>query len=880
MRKVLIGFISLGCVLAAYMLYTGVSNSPVIEDDSGAEFIEAVADSNIGDFDTNVGKIGDIGIGTTKKAEYITLNERTKEVERIWGFEELLHDARGLWTLKKPYVNVFERDFTCYITADRGLAKIETAAERSTPKDATFSGNVVIHVLPKESSDMKESFVYLDDVVFLSERSQLSTKGPVEYVSADVHMRGRGLDLIFNDQSDRLEYFRIFDLEMLRLKNVQSAMFSKEEPVVNESAEVEAPTDMGPTDETVSVDRAQQADETTVAAGPEKTVESTENAASASAAEKPEGVYYKCVLSKNVLIDTPDELIFADQRIYISDIFWSKEFIESRADDPNDAGKAVVAEKAETGADANDVGSVAVAVGDKPVGDSNGIIANETADIKVTEATGEPNVPPEEPNDIVITCDNGLVLVPMDTNRSIDEFMQVSGCSDVVLPVEFETDTECTKFITPRIDYNAVTGDVAANGESKLTLYSRDRADADTNEPPAPTKITAREGVDFFQATNRLVFRVDCRGSMPQSGLTEPRDVTFESPEMTVMLPQDKSKRPDILAAGPVKLTFYTQDVNDIDAALDPNAVKAQKEPTAVTVTAQKQALFSGLTNQIVFEDDCRCITVREYTNDLTEYELRSELITVDLPEDTNDHSSEFAGGIRYLAASGGVVRLVSTKKARTDANLPKSINDVNDAEILGGVEIKCAQVDFDPNQGLFKASGAPAEIQMDNSKVAVSERDPNGFSLSGPCYAFLANYDSLKYYENEDRIEAEAAPGEALWLHYFPVVDGVHDPDAMTTASAQRVEVFLKKSPEGRTELSSLKATGGIDINDLSNGNHFLGSDLYYDHKTSIMKITGDDSRPCLCNGALVDEIEYNVTTGKLELDVVGPGAMQTNQQ
>jgi hypothetical protein len=43
-------------------------------------------------------------------------------------------------------------------------------------------------------------------------------------------------------------------------------------------------------------------------------------------------------------------------------------------------------------------------------------------------------------------------------------------------------------------------------------------------------------------------------------------------------------------------------------------------------------------------------------------------------------------------------------------------------------------------------------------------------------------------------------------------------------------------------------------------------------------MKITGDASRPCLCNGVLVDEIKYNVITRGLDFQVVAPGAMQTN--
>lgn len=844
MRKLLVGLISLGAVLAAYLLYTGASDSPVLDTDSGSEFIEAAADSNIADFDTNVGKIGGIGLGRTEVAKYITLNKETKEVERELGFEKLLHEERGFWELEKPYVNVFQPDFTCYITADRGLVQVETAADRTTPKDATFSGNVVIHLLPKESSEFKECSVYLDDIAFLSERSQISTKGPVEYVSEDVHMRGRGLELIYNDNSDRLEFFRIVDLEMLRIKNSKTAMFSKDEPQADESAEV------------VARGETQQTDEIVVAAGPEKTEAST---AAAPATKTKEGVYYKCILSKNVLIDTPDELIFADQRIYISDIFWSKDSAE---------------------ADANDAEAVAVAGEENTVGDSNSVPADDSTDPNVTAlAAAESNAPAEEPGDIVITCDNGIVLVPMDAARPLNDFMQVAIGSESERPAEIEADTERTKFLAPRIDYNAVTGNVVANGESRLTLYTGHRAGADANEPPVPTKITARDGVNFFQATNQVVFKGDCLGSMLQKDLTEPRDITFRSPEITVNLPEDKFGRPDVLAAGPAELTFYVQDANETAAGSDPNVVEAPGGPIPVTVTAQKQARFSGVENQIIFEDDCRCTTTREDPNGVTRYMLLSELITVDLPEDTNDRSSKPTAGIEKLTASGGVVRLVTAKTAKADPNLSEYVSDANDGEVLGGVELKCSQVDYDPVRGLFVASGPPAQIWMDNSRVAVSDQDPNGFSLSEPCYALLENFDSLKYFINENRIVARAVPNGALWLHYVPVVDGVHDLDSVTTASAPLVEAFLVDTPDGRKELSTLTATGGIDVNDLSNGNHFLGTDLYYDHKTSIMKVVGDKSTPCLCNGALVDEIEYNVTTGKLEFDVVAPGAMQTNQ-
>ncbi len=843
MRKLLVGFISLGVVFAAYLLYTGLSDTPAFETDSGAKFVESPADSNIADLDSEVGKLGDMGLGPMQKAKYITLNEKTKAVVRETGFEVLLSKGRDYWEIEKPYMNVYQRNFTCYITADKGLVQVETAVGNPAPKDATFSGNVVIHVLPKGPGGMKESHVYLDNISFMSERSQLSTVGPVEFVSDDVHMLGKGLEIVFNDQSDRLEFFRIVDLESLRLKGAQTAMFS--------SDQAEPPAETG-----VQAEPEQPA-ETPAAADPQETKQLAKDAE--PAVEQKQGVFYKCVLSKNVLIDTPDELIFADQRIIISDIFWSKKEAGLSGEGETEPG------------DVNDAEAVASAGEEANKADPKSVLANNAADPNViVAASGDPNESADETIEIVVTCDNGLVLVPMDTARSLDKYMHAEASADG-LGEQIVNDTERTVFVAPRIDYNKATGDLVADGLSQLTYY----ADNEPNEPPAPTRITARDTVEFYQATNQVVFKGDCRGTMPQKGMTEPRDVTFLAPEIIVSLPADDTKQPDVLAVGPVELTFYMPDTNDPNAVQDGNAPETPEEPIPVTVTAQKQATFSGATNQIIFEDDCNCTTIRHDPNGLTEYLLSSELITVDLPKDANGPAT----GIERLTATGGVVRLATTRKAAPDPNLAEHVSDANAAELLGGVELKCSRVDYDPVRGLFMASGPPAEIRMDNSKADVAEREPNGLSLSEPCYVFVENFDTLKYFINENRIVADANSDGVLWLQHVPVVDGKYDLNAITIASTPHVEAFLTETADGQTELSTLTATGGIAFDDDASNIIFLGSELFYDHKTSIMKVTGDAARPCLSNGVPVDEIEYNVITGKTEFEIVAPGAIRTNK-
>ncbi|MEA3224344.1 MAG: hypothetical protein U9Q07_00205, partial [Planctomycetota bacterium] len=375
MRKLLVGFISLGAVLAAYLLYTGFSDTPVIDTNPGAEFAEIAADSNMSGFDGNMGKIGDVGIGATQDAYFINTNLETGALEREWGFKKLLHEARGFWELEKPYVNVLEPGFTCYITADKGQVRVETAVGRTTPKDATFSGNVVIHVLPTESGDMKESFVYLDNITFLSERSQLSTSGPVEYVSDDVHMCGTGLEIIYNDQSDRLEFFRIVDLESLRIKSSQAAMFSTTETATETPAEVKTQAEM------------EEPDETLVAVVPKENVEQSSEDTRPQIEQK-QGVFYKCILSRNVLIDTPDELIFADQRILINEIFWSKDSDRAKPSDANDAEAVVAADEQDRDTDPNNVVTNAV----------------EDPNVNVAALSGDPNELSDQTADIVVTC--------------------------------------------------------------------------------------------------------------------------------------------------------------------------------------------------------------------------------------------------------------------------------------------------------------------------------------------------------------------------------------------------------------------------------------------------------------------------------------------
>jgi hypothetical protein len=306
----------------------------------------------------------------------------------------------------------------------------------------------------------------------------------------------------------------------------------------------------------------------------------------------------------------------------------------------------------------------------------------------------------------------------------------------------------------------------------------------------------------------------------------------------------------------------------------DANSTDINQEPVPVTVNAQKQARFLAASNQIVFEGDSRCTMLREDPNALVKYMLLSEQITVDLPADSNDSLSGPAAGIKHLTATGEVVRLATTKTAKAEGAFARQVQDANTAKLLGGIELKCSRFDYDAVRQLFLATG-PGVIKLNNSNASEPNKPVGRFSMQKPCWAVMDGFDTLTYFIRENRIVADTGSQEKLRMDYIPAVDGRYDEHV--SAKASHVEALLYELPSGQTELSTLTATGGIEYVDKDN--EFIGSELFYDHETAIIKVKGDESQSCYYNGVLVDGIEMNIRTGRVEAEIVGPGALQINR-
>ncbi|MHC4630181.1 MAG: hypothetical protein ACYS9C_02790 [Planctomycetota bacterium] len=843
MRKFVVGFISVAAVFAIYLLYSLISKTPTFDIDTGAEFVETVADSNVGEFGGEVGKIGGVGVEGLKNPVYQHRN-KNGQIDREFGFDELLYKVEDVWEVEKPWMNVYQRSFECYITADKGTTRLETAIGRPTPKDATFTGNVVIHIIPAKGSKIKESFIYLDDIVFLSERSQFSTGGSVKFVSEDAQMLGTGMELVYNDQMERLEFFRIIDLESLRLKRSQMAYL----PGAKKQTDREADAD--------GQAGTQQPDEPAMAGDPQKA--ETLPTTGQRAIGQTTGQYYKCVFGTNVVIDTPERLVFADERVCINDIFWSG----ISSDKSEEAEIGGIDNTKTIGGTADSVGADNTEINNATVSEQN-----------------EPNGLRQESVDIVITCDGGVAVMPMDSWQAAEDFAQAGiGATGSQWLKKLDDATGRTTFIARRIDHSAATGDTVASGPSELTFYSdtalqenrkppagaSDVTGAETEETAVAIKVTAQKETRFIADSNQVIFEGDCLCTMPQAGLSKQENATLSSPKLTVNLPEEESEQssalPDVFASGPAELTFYVDDFG---------GARTKKTPVPAKVTAQKQARFLAASNQVVFEGDCRCTMFREDPNVLTKYILSSQQLVVDLPKDTNDQSSAPAAGVEHLTATGGVVRLATVKTAGI-----KEGHNGSPEKLLGGIELKCRRFDYDPGQELFVATG-PGSITLDNSTVAELNEQRGRFSLKGPCWAIVEKFNTLKYFLEANRIVAEAELAERLVVNYFPIREGKFTEHIIVNAG--HVEADLVQTADGQTELLALTALDRVTYED--EDNEFVGSELFYGHKKFVMKVKGDEFQPCYFNGALVEEIELNSRTGKVKAKVVAPGALQLNR-
>jgi hypothetical protein len=494
LRTIIIGLVSLGGLLAVYLLYSGISQTPEMDISKAGRSTESVDQPDADDFDSKLGKIGGVGVGAVKKFEYLHRDDNG-EVDRKFGFRELLHQTKGQWETDKPYMEIL-LPVRCDVTADKGRVQVEDAAGGLSIKDAMFAGNVVMHIRPAEHSDIKESFIYLDDITFDSEKSRFSTPGPVRFVSEDSQMEGRGLEFIYNEALNRVEFFRIVDLDSFRMKSSQTALFAHAPP---------ARTDPGKTPQL-----SQNADPN-----------GSSRAGSPQQADLKQGEYYRCMFRENVVIDSPEHIVLAHDKISINNIFWS-----------NAAGKKAAEARP---SDANDAKPVAAPVA----------------------TDSDPNKLRAESGEVVITCDGGIIIVPMSSElppAGSEELASSPAEAEIKPPADFNHAADRPTTVARRIDYDVSTGDTILAGPVELDFYAdmNDLVRGEAGRKILPVKVTAQKEAKFVAASNQVVLQGDCVATMLLADPNVQQKYTLSAETFAIDLLEDVSYQ-SRLRAGDIK---------------------------------------------------------------------------------------------------------------------------------------------------------------------------------------------------------------------------------------------------------------------------------------------------------------------------------------
>ena len=197
MRKVKIGLVAAAVVVIAFMIYSNGSKNRQIE----------VPDDNVGmilerpDFSIT-SKIGDSSVKGLKKFGYITRDPITKKVVRVFGFEKLLNPEKNSekWRLQKPYMEFYGDEFECKITSDEGNFQLEEVMNKITPQNGRLYGDVQIHITFQNEGVPTDGVIYLKDLDYDSERSELATDNSVNAVFADANMVGTGMILMYTSK--------------------------------------------------------------------------------------------------------------------------------------------------------------------------------------------------------------------------------------------------------------------------------------------------------------------------------------------------------------------------------------------------------------------------------------------------------------------------------------------------------------------------------------------------------------------------------------------------------------------------------------------------------------------------------------------------------
>lgn len=497
LRVISVWVVAISALFIVYRVYNRISDTPVIQP-PGTPSAYDLPEPVFGDGPSIAGTTQ---VGQAENARYTFVDEQTKKVTRVFGFEKLLNPESGSrrWNLQKPYISMYEKTFDCEITADRGALTVETIKGNPSPTEGKLYENVVIRIRAKEANGAEDSVVYMDELIYNSERSEFSTEGPVRLVSPRADMEGTGLLLVYNGAMNRIEFLKVVDLHYLKLKDIEQ--FSADANGESGSAaggRAEAARPAGQ----VSAGGGG-------AAGPAK----------AAATVSPDDLY-TCTFSRDVVIDYGGEVTVESAReVFIKNI------LMPRSDKHRDGDEA----SADAKKPAPQATDAIAAAADMPAASPG-----ETAAVTNDAQTAAARV------DVYVTCKGGFVAKPLTSVFEVVEPTLLrqradSGIGEVRTPalspagasmaVAERGTAEASAVAAAEgekvelagvahfkaargITYDMATGHGLAEGPVELTFRPAEEDQDDPNAVVLPMVVAAEGNAEFLANADRVVEKI------------------------------------------------------------------------------------------------------------------------------------------------------------------------------------------------------------------------------------------------------------------------------------------------------------------------------------------------------------------------------------
>jgi hypothetical protein len=610
-RKVVIG--TLAAVIAVmlfigYIRLTGTKGIRLV-DTSG---IEDIPDKPLTEQPRQIDKTA---VHSIQQSRYTILDPQTKRVKRVFGFENLLNPGAQSdnWQVRRPYMNVFENHFRCRLDADEGTVQVENSGGNIVPKDARLMGKVVIRLFPTEGKRFSDTVILMNDLNYSSERSEFFTDGPVELISAQAKLLGNGLQIIYNPQNGQIEYFRIKNLDSLRIKKAVASNVLGKSPQTEQAQPASSSVQPRPANKT----QDQVGVQTVLNAKPQQKITERADSAPGQPVLRQE-LYYECSLWNHVKIRYGKQLIVQGvDEINILNLLWGSQTTESSSESPAETAGQIVSPE------------------------PNNAIVNPPGAEDGSRRTPPPQTPrDDDETDVLVTCDGGIVVKPKDSafdpakelsmttpspGMSIKEntaaVSQTPTAAMKTQPAEEPSGStrKPARFEAQKLDYDAKTGSAVAEGPIRFAFYTP--ADANDAGSSLPVVITSRKNAEFLAGPDKknirqAVFHKDVVGDATEETSVEKKVRRFYGDTLTVDLAADPNGRTKIshvtVADGDVKLQairyrggakinhvelhskqFDYEDAQKTIVASGPGKIELnnQQVPIDTNATAPKQSL-------------------------------------------------------------------------------------------------------------------------------------------------------------------------------------------------------------------------------------------------------------------------------------------------